>query len=186
MGEAAASHPQRVYQPPRSKPNIASSLEDIIQFVQEKYVARKYADPNYSLEPLKRPKQQSTARSQSLQASHSAITPKASKETSKAQVKSSLECPFSAFDSIIASKLKQPAKTTKPAENLISFEEVRKPHHLSTQQPEPAHSHKKRHNPQQFYSVSGTTNKHKQESDPFLNFDSLVKQTISNKEKQAK
>lgn len=34
--------------------------------------------------------------------------------------------------------------------------------------------------------MSGPANKHKQESDPFLNFDTLVKQSISNKEKPAK
>lgn len=122
LGETAGSHPQRVPLLPPSKPNINSSLNDIIKFVQEKYIARKYADPKHHLEPLKRPKQQQhNTRSQSLQNSHSAITPKTSKETPKAQVKGNLECPFSAFDNIISSKLKQ-EKISKPAENLISFE----------------------------------------------------------------
>ena len=185
MGKTARSLLERVPFATLSKPNINSSLNDIIKFVQEKYVSRRFADPKHDLDPLKRPKQTHIARSQSLHSSHSCIAPKSSKETPKAQVKSNIECPFSAFDNIIAGKIKQ-EKSTKPAENLISFEETRKPHHLSIEQPEPAHQQKQRHSHQQFYSVSGTANKHKQESDPFLNFDTLVKQTISNKEKPAK
>lgn len=41
---------------PLSKPTINSSLNDIIKFVQDKYLKRKYVDPEQPLDPLKRSK----------------------------------------------------------------------------------------------------------------------------------
>jgi hypothetical protein len=38
------------------KPTINSSLNDIVKFVQDKYVKRKYVDPDQPLDPLKRSK----------------------------------------------------------------------------------------------------------------------------------
>jgi hypothetical protein len=57
LGARTLGHqPDGVRRPSLSKPTINSSLNDIIKFVQDKYVKRKYVDPEQSLDPLKRSK----------------------------------------------------------------------------------------------------------------------------------
>lgn len=99
-----------------SKPNINTSLSDIIKFVQDKYVKKKYADPNEPLDPLKRAKM---GLPQNTKEQPVPVKPKEQAKgpvQGKSAVPAQKESPFAIFDSIASEKRRR-----KSSDNLISF-----------------------------------------------------------------
>lgn len=108
--------PRQVTALPRSKPNINTSLSDIIKFVQDKYVKKKYADPNEPLDPLKRAKM---GLPQNTKEQPVPVKPKEQAKgpvQGKSAVPAQKESPFAIFDSIASEKRRR-----KSSDNLISF-----------------------------------------------------------------
>lgn len=147
-----------------SKPNINTPLNEIIKFVQDKYVKKKYADPNEALDPLKRYKMGLTQGEVQQKVPQKVVV----KEVPKVPVKNNVESPFNAFNNLVANKQKPQRKSS---DNLITFEKEPPKVDNLLMEPTSAPVHNK-YNHNQFHTVSGTKVK---EDENLINFDNLLK-----------
>ena len=136
-------------------------LNEIIKFVQDKYVKKKYTDPNEALDPLKRYKMGLMQGEVQQKVPQKVVV----KEVPKVPVNNSVESPFNAFSNIVANKQKPQRKSS---DNLITFE--KEPPNLLIEPTSAPVQNKYNHN--QFHTVSGTKVK---EDENLINFDNLLK-----------